>query len=164
MDLNLSGRKGISRIIFFTTVLLIMVLACEKDEQKAGFTITEVKRLLAGDSVKTWIRTVRRESGTLINLQDCERNDSLKFILAKDNIIKDSLLYHTGCQSEPLILGNWSVVNARDLPNTDSLLYIVNDDTTYRTIKNITSQILTISFTETTNQTEIEVEEDYILK
>ena len=101
-------------------------------------------RLLAGDSLKTWILTERPSNPLL----DCELDNQLNLFVAA---LGDTLGYskNTGvelCSGEIegiLQFGLWTV---QDNQVKDSLVTILNGDSSFHAIEFITSQTLTLTY------------------
>lgn len=121
--------------------MIALAIGCSQEEGPENFNLSQLERLLTGDSIKTWILT-ERISGT--DLQECEKDnalifelDSLKVRLETGSILCpgeiDSLIYQ----------GEWAII---DGPLMDSLVFIISTDTTKRSIDLISSQTLGLTF------------------
>lgn len=158
----------LARKFFFGLGLMFLLNACSNDEAAFNFETSELERLLASDSSKSWIRLSRVENGQPQSLADCEIDELL--IFSQPESAEDSITvnYETGpvrCsgQADSIIFqGSWDIV-AGDLPVTyDSIRFAIEGDTTLRNIDFITSQSLTLSFIE--GQSSTQVTETYHLK
>jgi len=133
--------------------LAICAAGCLSQDELPHFTSDELAALLASDSAKSWNLTGRFINGELV-LLECEKDDLLTFGQAANALDTAKVTFTTGpalCpgQSDSIIFnGYWFLSGAN---NGDSLQYVINGDTSNRSIETITSQWLRLSRSEGPN-------------
>jgi hypothetical protein len=134
----------LNQLLWFKLILILGLAACDDDFNPAQFDEIELTRLLAADSAKTWILT----HGGSDPLMDCELDNQLNLLRTA---LGDTLGYNktTGtmlCAGEnegTLEFGLWAL---QDNAVKDSLVTIVNGDSSFHAIEFITSQTLTLTY------------------
>ncbi len=126
------------------TALSFCLMSCDDDFNEAQFDDVELTRLLAGDSAKTWILTSRLDDP----LQQCELDDQLHLLR---EALGDTLAYskETGmelCNGESLGILEFGLWSLADNAVKDSLITIIDGDSTFHAIEFITSQTLTLNY------------------
>ncbi len=124
--------------------MLVGLEACDDDFNPAQFDEVELTQLLASDSAKTWILTSRVADP----LMSCELDNELNLLRMP---IGDTLGYSkttgdmvcTGEMAGVLVFGLWTV---QDNAIKDSLVTIINGDSSFHAIEFITSQTLTLTY------------------
>ncbi len=127
-------------ILIFSTAMC----SCEEDGAVVDFSQDELIRLLTGDSVKSWILTSRNQE-----LMNCEQDD--RFIFQIPDTTNDSLSFNfesgpvlcPGQLDSIILKGTWNV-SSRVGP--DTLFLMLPDDTLFRIIQQISSEIMVIQY------------------
>jgi hypothetical protein len=129
--------------------LIICAYGCLSQDEFPQFTSNELATLLAADSSKSWHLTGRLINGERF-LLDCEKDDILTFNQAVSSADSADVKFVTGpvlCPGQPdtiIYQGYWFL---QDTSGVHSLHYVVDGDTTARSIEMITSQLLRLSHT-----------------
>ena len=133
---------------YFYCWLILALGGCLSQDDMVIFSAAELDQLLASDSVKTWVLVDRFQDDESI-IEECELDDELILLTAITAQDTAKLHFLTGpvrCpgQVDSLIFqGTWQAI---DSTNNQIILWVVDDDTSYRNIDFITSQQFTISY------------------
>jgi len=157
------------QLLFVATVLLLWAgaVACANDDEgPTPFRNFQVDKLLATDTVKTWLLVSRTENGTAITIDTCLSDNVLLFYQNTDTDGSDSNTFVLNSLTTHCIdtvsndtvytinQGDWEVPEEDFLPNADTLVMYLTDadrntlDTSYRFLEQLTSQILRFSYNE----------------
>lgn len=145
-----------------------------EEDNKIAFSAAQTGRLLSNDSTKTW-NLVRKEVDDQISeLEPCELENALVFGKAAGSAL-NTLSFDDSCDQMVIYDGFWEVLNQLELPISDTLIYLFNPDTLFKSedsvfvdydtlvniIDQITSRNLTISRADTLNGASVFIKESY---
>lgn len=136
----------------------LVLVSCGEKEQIVIFNSTEVSRLLSGDSVKAWVRIGVDEEG----LSDCTLHQVTRFEKSNDSLKYTINLNPNFCNGDTSLKqsGYWQVYSPDIIPdNANRIRFINNGDTLIKTIVQITSVNLELSYLN--NQKKIVESYDY---
>lgn len=142
---------------------IILLSSCLSEEEMVYFTPDELTFLLATDSAKAWVLTNRFINDSQDVLRECDKDDLLIFrnTISPQDTLKVQL--ETGpmqCpgQADSIIYqGYWK---ALDSFNIHYLHWVIERDTSIRTVNFITSELLKISYSQGNDQ----ISENFIAK
>ncbi len=129
----------------------LFVTSCLSEDELIKFTTDELTFLLANDSSKTWVLTNRIISEIQSDLLECEKDDRLIFrnIISAQDTLK--VQFETGSmrcpgQADSIIYqGYWMVL---DSTHAYYLHWVVEGDTSIRSLNFISSELLNMSYSE----------------
>ena len=156
---------------------MIFTACLTEDEGPRQFTRGQTKRLLNGDSTKVWNILNRFENGNMVVLEDCEFDDLLTITDTNYLSITANQLICNEQEDSILFLALWDVIRPEERLGADSIILVfpvdtvaindsvsvINTDTIFWIIENLTSQLLTLSFEEFNSDSSIviSVTEEY---
>jgi len=140
----MKSTVALSYRICLVIALSFYLMSCDDDFNEAQFDEVELTRLLAGDSAKSWVLSSRPDDP----LQECELDDQLNLLR---EALGDTLGYskETGvelCASETLGIVEFGLWSLADNAVKDSLITIIDGDSTFHAIEFITSQTLMLNY------------------
>ena len=144
----------------FVFIISLLFTSC-LSEEITSFSPEQVTLLLATDSFKSWVLT-ERTIGNSTDLLPCETDDILVMLNPAELQDTTTLRFITGnnqCPDQPdsiIYEGYWE---ALDSLNSSYLLWIIDGDTCFRTVENITSQFLRFSY----QKSGVNITEDFII-
>ena len=141
---------------------MIYTACLTEDEGPRPFTRGQTKRLLNGDSAKVWSILNRFENGNLVMLEDCKLDELLIFTDTNYLSITSNQIICNEQEDSILFLAEWDVLRPKEKISADSIrlvfpvdtvaindsVSVINTDTTFWIIEDLTSQFLTLSFEE----------------
>ncbi len=149
-DHYIAGIWKITGFILLFSALVMGLMSCGETEKMVIFTEEELKGLVSGDTIKTWLRTNVSLDGQKADLSDCEVYSLTTFLHGE----QDSLIYSISqnpdfCDgNEGLIEAGIYRVNVDPLSNKGSLQFISGQDSLIKNIEEITSLFLRLRYTD----------------
>ena len=132
-------------------ILAILLVCGCLSQDELFFSTDELSRLLASDSSKTWVLRSRLVDNVSV-IQDCELDDELTLVQATNPIDTARMIFTTGSilcpnQMDSIIYsGIWEVL---DTDSTHVVQFVIENDTSTRTINYITSLVFQMTYLET---------------
>ncbi len=164
-------------IYFQFLTIVVLIVGCKEEENVIRFTAEQTGRLLSNDSTKNWLLTNKEINGMVSVLEPCEAENTLTFGNSTE-IGLSTLFYDDDCEETVIYDGFWEVLNQQSLETSDTLIYLFNPDTLFKSedslvvdhdtiiniIDQISSQNLIISRLDTLNGQNLNIKEFYQVK
>lgn len=149
------------RLFLYMCFLTILMSGCSESDVSKTFNISQVERLLAGDTFKSWERTTRIENGINVDFGACEDGNVLIFDQASSTNILYRIEEGANCSSQlstadTTINGSWEVQGNIDDIFTDTLIFTNSQRTLNpRVLRGLTSKSLDLFFIDDASGNEV---------